>query len=455
MGKGKYSPLIGDLFHHPDVNIQVGEGRSFLRASETQYDIIQIYSNHTSSSIAAGGGAIATVYLQTVEAYQEYFEHLTDRGILHINHHNYPRMITTAAQAWTQMGRTDFQSHVLVFERNIDDDTLPTLLIKNQPWSEAEVAELEAFFSAQFDGEQAVYRLVENPIHPAQSVLTSEYYSGRYSQEFLDGSNSRIQPATDNLPYFNFDHKSISQAILELPRRIDIAAGSIPLDILPIAITGLVSTFYAVLFTLIPLLFSEAGRSKWVGKGYALVYFSCLGAGFIIIEIVLVQIFLRLIGSPLHTYTAVIASILVGAGIGSATSERIGITIKQRWYWPFAGILLVVLALMFAFPPLSRIFLSTPLLIRIAISVVLLLPVGVFLGMPFPLGILTLQKLSRSAIPWVWGMNGLFTVIGSLGSLLISVQWGFNAAIGFALLLYMLALVMFSRLRLIVQQSWD
>jgi len=54
------------------------------------------------------------VYLQTAEAYQEYFSHLTADGVLHINHYAYPRMITTAALAWKRMGRTDFARHVAV-----------------------------------------------------------------------------------------------------------------------------------------------------------------------------------------------------------------------------------------------------------------------------------------------------------------------------------------------------
>ena len=73
LGKTKYAQYIGDLFHNPKVNVQVGEGRSYLRASREKYDIIQIFSNHTSSSIASGTGAMSTTYLQTADAYQRVF----------------------------------------------------------------------------------------------------------------------------------------------------------------------------------------------------------------------------------------------------------------------------------------------------------------------------------------------------------------------------------------------
>src|ERR1019366_507779 len=148
LGTGRYSHYIGDIFHNPAVYAQAGEGRSFLRHSDRQYDIIQMYSNYTNLSVAQGTGALAPEYLQTVEAYQEYFSHLTPNGVLHINHHAFPRMITTAALAWKRMGRTDFQRHVAVYISEAEP-FLPTLLIKMQPWTAAELNELNVFLAPQ------------------------------------------------------------------------------------------------------------------------------------------------------------------------------------------------------------------------------------------------------------------------------------------------------------------
>lgn len=445
LGKNHYSDFIGNIFHHPKVNVQVGEGRSFLRASQDKYDIIQIYSNHTSSSIGTGGQAVATVYLQTVEAYQEYFEHLSANGILHINHHNYPRMITTAAAAWAKLGRTDFQKHVVVFERTTDGDTLPTFLVKNQPWMAEEIDELEAFFSASLPGEKATYEFVENPLKPRESSLPAGYYAGVLDPALIETSTLRIQPATDNQPFFNFLHKSIFTALWELPGKLKGSNGDIPLDITPLFLLSSISVFYAGIFTLAPLFFSEVGNSRWKGKGSALAYFSCLGAGFIIIEIVLIQVFMKLIGSPLHAFTTVIATLLLGAGLGSFLSSRLGITVRSRWFWPFVGIIVSVLLLTAIIPSLSNRFLGSPLEVRTLVTVLFLLPLGFFLGMPFPLGILAIRHHQKGAIAWAWGMNGLFTVIGSLVSIIISLQFGFNATLLFGLSLYAAACLIFPR----------
>ena len=128
LNKTVYSDYIGNVMTDPRTDIRRGEGRSHLRSTDKRYDIIQINSNHTSSSIAAGSGAMQSAYLQTVEAYEEFFSRLSDTGILHINHHIYPKMVATAAQAWANLGRDDFRSQVMGFESNGLQDNLPQRL---------------------------------------------------------------------------------------------------------------------------------------------------------------------------------------------------------------------------------------------------------------------------------------------------------------------------------------
>ena len=458
LGKTKYSQYIGNLFDHPKVNVQVEEGRSYLRASREKYDIIQIFSNHTSSSIASGTGAMSTTYLQTADAYQEYFEHLTENGVLHINHHYYPKMITTAALAWTQIGRTNFQQHVVVFERE-GEDTLPTFLIKMQPWTVEEMNQLKELFDADFPGDPNVYRLVEDPLHPENSFLSSEFYSGQLTLELIQQVDFRIEPSTDNKPYFNFLRKNFSPVEINptqfmsesmvgpLNNYISLNSMSIPLDVAPLIIIGTISLLLAGAFILLPLHFSEVGKSKWPSKSVSLLYFSCLGAGFIIIEFVFIQIFMKLIGSPLYTSSIVIFMLLFSAGIGSFATSKLNITPAHRWQLPFLGTLVMVLLLLLIYPFVFNFFLASPLSIRILVACVLIFPLGFFLGMPFPLGILTLENLPRGAVAWAWGMIGLFTVIGALAGVVLSLTWGFQLTLLIAALQYVVALLAFVRIR--------
>ncbi len=455
LGTGKYAPYIGNIFANPAVHVQAAEGRSFLRSSHDTYDIIQMYSNHTSSSIAEGNGALAPVYLQTAEAYQEYFSHLAPDGILHLNHHAYPRMITTAALAWKRMGRTDFARHVAVFF-SPTQLTLPTILIKMQPWTQAEIDTLSQFLAPPESPVDERLILKENPLDPRSNFLSPDFYSGNFPDALAASLPLDYTPRTDDNPYFGFIRKKVSVLAPDATHYVDPGSAyvvnaslirGIPMDLIHLIMTGIASAIFVVIFIFVPLRFSQVGREQRAAAVPLLVYFSCLGAGFIAIELVLVQKFMQIIGSPLYTYSTVIFSMLFAAGIGSAASEKLGVAAHRRWVLPFAGVLISGTLLVALYPWLSHVALALPLAGRVLMSSLIIVPLGFFLGMPFPLGILAIERQSRGAVAWAWGMNGLFTAIGGLLSVLASLRFGFNVTILFALFLYGVALAVFVPMR--------
>jgi hypothetical protein len=457
LGKSHYADYNGNIFNDPRVNAIKGEGRSFLRASKDKYDIIQIFSNHTSSSIAAGTGAMATTYLQTVEAYKEYFSHLNENGgILHINHHIYPRMIATAAVAWKEMGLDNLQDHVVVFQKVDSRDYLPTTLIKMTPWTESEINLLIDFYAMPSD-EDWKYEIIENPLDPEGNFLSPVFYSADFPDGFFKEIPYRAMPTTDNRPFFNYLRKKIGKVSPDPEKFMNLSTTellnsqikrSVPMDSVHLVVTAGASLFFACVFIILPLYFSKIGKSGWQRKNSGLTYFSCLGAGFIIFELIFIQIFMKLIGYPLYTYSTVVFTILLAAGIGSVVSGKLEISPDNRWTWPFVGILISSLALTITFPFIFNVFLAAPTAIRILVAGTMIFPLGFFLGMPFPLGILAIQHQPKGAIAWAWGVNGLFTVIGGLLSVLLSIFVGFRETLLLSVGLYCLAFFMFSRIRL-------
>ena len=456
LATGPYSHYIGDIFHNPAVHPQAGEGRSFLRHSNRTYDIIQIYSNFTSSSVAQGTGALAPEYLQTAEAYQEYFSHLTPNGVLQMNHHSYARMVTTAALAWRNMGRTDFARHVAVYT-SASEPFLPTMLIKMQPWTATEIAQLDTFLAPPELAPYYQMHLAENPLDPSKDFLSADFYSGAFPRSVANSMPIDATPRTDNRPYFGLMRKSLNILTADPSRFLDSATalylnssmlkGKIPMDLIHLVITGAASALFVLLFVVIPLRFSKVGREKGSTALPLLTYFSCLGAGFIILELVFIQKFMHVIGSPLYTYSTVFFTVLFSAGVGSAASERLGIGTNTRWAVPFVAILAVGLALVALYPALAHLALALSLPGRMLASSIMMFPLGFFLGMPFPLGILAISNQPRGAIAWAWGMNGLFTVVGGFVSVIVSVTFGFNFAILLALTIYSVAFAVFPKLR--------
>jgi hypothetical protein len=263
-------------------------------------------------------------------------------------------------------------------------------------------------------------------------------------------------PRTDNRPYFRFLRKHIEllttdhSVFLDPGTAADLnlsLASGVPMDWIHLFLTGGASLIFVCLFVFVPLRFSAVGRQAGSAALPLLIYFSCLGAGFINIELVFIQKFMHLIGSPLYTYSTVIFTMLVAAGIGSTVSEKLGINSRQRWAIPFIAILLLGALLVRIYPWAAHLALSLDLSTRILVSFLLIFPLGFFLGMPFPIGVLAIADKPRGAVAWAWGMNGLFTVVGGLGSVLLSLFFGFNTAIYVALALYALALLIYRPMR--------
>lgn len=453
---GPYADYGGRLFNSPRVAVHAMEGRSFLRSTPAVYDIIQIHSNHTSSSVAAGTGAMSPNYLQTADAYREYFHHLSDDGVLHINHFGFPRMLTTAALAWRQIGRTDFGRHVLVFAMATPKDTLPTMLVKMSPWTREEVADLSAFF-ARTGEDEIPFELVQNPFDPSNSFLSPEFLTGDIPDELLAETTVAVRPTTDDRPFFNFLRKRFAPIEADAAAVADPATAYllnsqlrknlIPMDVIHLIVTAGVSLFFAAIFILVPLFRSEIRRASPIVKYPSIVYFSSLGAGFILFELVSIQVFMKLIGFPVHTYVLVIFTLLFGAGLGSAASGRLGVSPAARWSWPFGGVLVYGSALALGYPLVFDAFLGSSDTVRMTVAGLLLFPLGFLLGMPFPLGILVAERHSRAAVAWAWGLNGLFTVIGSLASVLLGLAIGFQATLLVAVLIYAVAFAAFAFLR--------
>ena len=448
LGKTKYAEYTGNIMNDPRASVQRGEGRSFLRSQNKTYDIIQMFSNHTSSSIAAGSGAMQAAYLQTVDAYKEYFSHLSDNGILHINHHVYPKMVATASQAWASMGRTNFRDHVLVADvPNVRDD-LPTLLIKMEPWTIEEVKRVKEWMSW--------YDYPVDPFDKANSFLSDDFFAGKLPQSVIDAAPYRIEEPTDNKPFFNSLRKDLG-TLPEYDKATYVNKGisdllnsqkstGYPVDVMHLFVTAGAAIVFAFLFTLGPLLFSNTGREQWEGKSSFVGYFCALGLGFIIFELVFIQIFMKVIGFPLYTYTTVLFTFLFGAGVGSLVSEKLQLIEKEKIWLPFAGIALAALFVVFSQNVLFDSLLEQRTLVRILVSIGMIFPLAFFLGMPFPMGIISIQHKPAGTVAWAWALNGLFTVIGGVFCAIFSVYFGFTATMAVAVVAYLLAYAMYKKL---------
>ncbi len=196
----------------------------------------------------------------------------------------------------------------------------------------------------------------------------------------------------------------------------------------------------AAAFILLPLArFSRKGL-RAPNRWRFLLYFAGLGLGFIMIEIALLGRFMLFLGQPVYTFAVVLASLLIFTGVGAYLAGRFRLQPRRALLRIVPFILLTLIATAFVMPALFAATLGLALSWRVALAVILLAPLGILLGTPFPTGLRIVSKEASALVPWSWGVNGFFTVIGSVTALILAMSFGFKAVLLAGALCYLVAL---------------
>jgi predicted membrane-bound spermidine synthase len=199
-----------------------------------------------------------------------------------------------------------------------------------------------------------------------------------------------------------------------------------------------ISVLLVALFVGAPLLVGGArpasGWSRW------LLYFGSLGAGFMLLEVALLQRFVLLLGHPVYSLTVTLFSLLVGTGTGSFISRRVDQErLKGAALRALATVVVLALLSALALPIVIDYAIAWPLPFRLVAAAALLVPGGVLLGVPLPTGMRLVAASRPEIIPWGWGMNGALSVLGAAAAVFLAMNWGFFVTLSIAALTYGLA----------------
>jgi len=199
-----------------------------------------------------------------------------------------------------------------------------------------------------------------------------------------------------------------------------------------------ISATLVLLFIVGPLLLS--GERPGPGWAAWLTYFGALGAGFMLLEVALLQRFVLLLGHPVYSLTVTLFSLLLGTGLGSLISRRVAASrVKTVTLRALLGVLVMAAVSPIFLPRLIDAAIPLPLSLRILVAGAILVPVGVLLGMPLPGGMRLLAAGRSDIVPWGWGMNGAFSVVGATLAVFIAMNWGFSATLLIGALVYAVA----------------
>ena len=143
----------------------------------------------------------------------------------------------------------------------------------------------------------------------------------------------------------------------------------------------------------------------------AAVYFGCLGAGFMMVEIGLVQRMHVVLGHPSYALIVVLAGLLFATGIGSALSPLLLRTRRSVGIATLLASLMLILLPYAVIGPLARATLESGLGVRVAWTGACAAMVGGVLGMLFP-SAMRYASRERGA-PVALAINGFTSVLGA------------------------------------------
>ena len=444
--RGPFADFAGHLYDWPDVTVAVDDARGFITRSPEQYDVIQASLIDTWAASGSGAFALSENSLYTVEAFRAYYQHLAPGGLLTISRWYLTerpaeaiRLVSTGMAGWQAAGAPDPRQNVAVVARpnaTGQAEGVATALFKREPFTPGEVARLQeraaalgftVLYAPGLPTTEAVGQFIAAPDHAA---LVAAYP--------LD-----ISPATDDRPFF-FNLVRFGDLLDAGLSGSGVYRTSMEAIIILAVVMGVLA-LVGVLFILVPLLVGGRRRRLPRPSARLLAYFAALGLAYILVEVPAIQELTVYLGRPVYSLAVVLFSLLIFSGLGSLWAGRRAAPapewLPRLFPWLVGGVLVFGLGSAW----LLHATIGLPLAARLAITVALVGALGFLMGMPFPTALRWVGARQPGVVPWLWGVNGLMSVLGSALALALAIHLGFHVTLAAAAGLYALAGVSLAR----------
>jgi len=436
--------------------VRAGLARTWLTGSNRAFDLVDV---SLMGSWPAASFGFAEDYRFTVEAFEQYLAHLRPEGFLSLNLYIIPppraelRLLATLARSAEASGIGDISRTIAALR---SWDTL-TVLMKRSPLLKEDILKIKTFArEKRFDlvyypgmrpEEGNVYiKQRGNEYAAAFRHLVSRDTRDRFLAEYLFD----IRPVSDDKPFFHYylkigNMKAIYRMMGEKWQYFIEEGYLLPV----LFVQVLVISALLIIFPLVAL----RKKGPVTAAKYAfhvLSYFGLLGIAYLFVEIAFIQRMVLSLENPSYAASTVIASLLIGSGIGSALSRRMRILINPRVLLVLAG-----LVLLYGFQLAAIIAAASQyvLLTRTILTAVIVLPAGILMGVPFPLGISLAGASAPHLIPWAWAVNGCLSVIAPILAVMLALSLGYSVVVLTGSAAYLLAFWVIRRQRMAAEND--
>jgi hypothetical protein len=432
------------LADHPEVHLVHDEARSFLTRTSQRFDVLQMSLIDTWAATGAGAFTLSENGLYTLEAWRTFLGVLTPGGVFSVSRWYSPhrasqtsRMLALAVATLLDRGVADPRAHLALVAGG---ERVATLLISQEPFSAGDLARLrDAARQMGFD-------VLLAPDQPAGDARLERMVSSTSPSELARATAHPLydySPPTDARPYF-FNilrpRAVVSGIVTSDPAGVT-AQGNLAATITLLALFGFSALLVAAVI-LLPLVRSGLPHVAARDFAQALLYFSLIGAGFMLVQIPLMQRFSVYLGHPTYAVGVILFSMIAAAGAGSALSDRLPIERELRLAAGIPlGIASILLLATLSLQPLIDATIQAGLWSRCALVVAFVSVTALPLGFCFPLGVRLVRRLSDDATPWMWGVNGACGVLAAVAAVGISMWSGIDTSLHVATAAYLLLAV--------------
>ncbi|PLY03098.1 MAG: hypothetical protein C0623_02580 [Desulfuromonas sp.] len=428
----EFGAFTGELYRQPNVRVAIDEGRNYIRRSDERYDVIQASAVFGRTAPAAGAFTLSENNLYTVEAFRDYWNHLTDDGILTIARFIFERetlrLVSLGLALLQEKEIDDPGAHLAI----IKERGLANVMLKRSPFTAAEIATLRK------ESAEKGFRIVYLPDDRSASSSFGKLIASGGSESFYESIPFDLRPTTDDQPFFYYMLKPADFIqLFSFPEQSSFEDRAL----LTLRNLLLVVTVIVAVFLLLPLLIWRRSALREPAALRRILYFSCLGLGFMLIEIGLLRRFILFLGQPIYALAVILCALLIFSGFGSLISGPLAAGRERRFLGSaLLALLLLSLVYIWFLPGILDAAMTASLLQRCGLSVLLLAPLGILLGMPLPVG-MKLMHPTADGIAWSWGINSATSVWGALLAVVLAMNFGFTLTLVFGTVVYLVALI--------------
>jgi len=211
--RGEYAEFTGHLLSSGGITLHYEDGRSFAARTRNRYDAVMLFAVDSLAASSTGAYVLMENYLYTFEAFQRYWQLLSDHGVLQIGRWHHPkapsetlRVFTQSFEALGASGIKDPGRHIAVVgDPPGGGAPFADILVSKQPLTGSQADAIRRF--AEINRFELVYLHPSLGGEPAAGRSNAFHrfaaaYGAGESRQFYNTYLFNVAPVTDNDPFF-------------------------------------------------------------------------------------------------------------------------------------------------------------------------------------------------------------------------------------------------------------